>query len=64
MSHNSPVVAALWMDGDEGVIDLSEDGLVSKWTRDVSASVDFLSIYFIPCQGPESMEMGENGSRR
>ncbi|KAF8061660.1 WD40-repeat-containing domain protein [Lyophyllum atratum] len=33
LSHNSPVVAVSWMDGDTGVVSLGEDGLVSKWTR-------------------------------
>ncbi|KAG6907454.1 hypothetical protein DXG01_008838 [Tephrocybe rancida] len=33
LSHNSPVVAVAWMDGDSGVVSLAEDGMVSKWTR-------------------------------
>ncbi|KAG6849085.1 hypothetical protein H0H93_011394 [Arthromyces matolae] len=33
LSHNSGVTAVAWMDGDAGVVSLTEDGLVSKWTR-------------------------------
>ncbi|KAG6898222.1 hypothetical protein C0992_002236 [Termitomyces sp. T32_za158] len=33
LSHNSPVLAVAWMEGDAGVVSLGEDGIVSKWTR-------------------------------
>ncbi|KAG5723954.1 hypothetical protein E4T56_gene9735 [Termitomyces sp. T112] len=33
LSHNSPVLAVAWMEGDAGVVSLGEDGLVSKWTK-------------------------------
>jgi WD40 repeat protein len=36
LMHNCPVVSVLWMEGDSGIISLGEDGLVSKWTRNVS----------------------------
>lgn len=36
LMHNCLVVSVLWMDGDSGIISLGEDGLVSKWTRNVS----------------------------
>ena len=38
LMHNCPLVSVLWMDGDSGIISLGEDGLVSKWTRNVNAS--------------------------
>ncbi|EDR10889.1 uncharacterized protein LACBIDRAFT_293378 [Laccaria bicolor S238N-H82] len=33
LSHNAPIMATMWMDGDAGVITLGNDGMVSKWTR-------------------------------
>lgn len=35
LSHNAPVVAVAWMEGDTGVVSLGDDGIVSKWTRTV-----------------------------
>ncbi|KAG6873364.1 hypothetical protein C0995_016473 [Termitomyces sp. Mi166 len=33
LSHNSPVLSVVWMEGDTGVVSLGEDGTISKWTR-------------------------------
>ncbi|KAJ7778646.1 WD40-repeat-containing domain protein [Mycena maculata] len=33
LSHNSQVIAIAWLDGDAGVMALSEDGVLGKWTR-------------------------------
>ncbi|KAF6764688.1 WD40-repeat-containing domain protein [Ephemerocybe angulata] len=33
LTHHSPIVNAYWLEGDAGVIVLTDDGLVSKWTK-------------------------------
>jgi WD40 repeat protein len=38
LTHHSPLINAYWLENDAGVIALTDDGLVSKWTRTVSAS--------------------------
>lgn len=44
LSHNSPVLAVAWMEGDAGVVSLGEDGVVSKWTRTVSFADEKMSF--------------------
>ncbi|THH21090.1 hypothetical protein EW146_g386 [Bondarzewia mesenterica] len=36
LSHVAPVVTAVWMEDDVGIISLSENGTVSKWTKNSS----------------------------
>lgn len=36
LAQNAPVLAVAWMIDDVGVVSLGQDGLISKWTRNVS----------------------------
>lgn len=33
MTHKAPVVAAMWLEYDVGILSLSETGSIAKWTR-------------------------------
>jgi hypothetical protein len=46
LKHNCPVVTVLWMEGDSGIISLGEDGLISKWTRNVSIACSVSAVGF------------------
>lgn len=35
LAYNSPVASVRWMNGDNGIVSLCDDGIVSKWSRTV-----------------------------
>lgn len=56
LSHNSPIIAVDWMEGDIGVISLGQDGLISKWSRSVSTTDSAMnSLYLLLLIGAKSL---------